>query len=65
MAKKTKKRTRVLWTRASVAELRRHAKARTPLVKLEKLYKRAGANIRQKAYTLGLSLGHRNRKKRL
>ena len=67
MAKKTKKgkkRTRVLWTRAAVAELRRHSKAKTPVVKLEKIFKRAGANLRSKAYSLGLSLGHQRQKKR-
>jgi hypothetical protein len=56
--KTAKKRARVLWTRADVAELRRHSKAKTPVVKLEKIFKRAGANLRSKAYTLGLSLGH-------
>lgn len=65
MVKKTKKRTRVLWTRSAIAELRRHEKAKTPVVKLEKIFKRAGINIRQKAYSLGFTIGHQSRKKRL
>jgi hypothetical protein len=71
VAKKTKqktntakKRTRVLWTRAAIAELRRHSKAKTPVAKLEKLFKRAGANLRSKASMLGLSLGHQRQAKR-
>jgi hypothetical protein len=63
VAKQTKKRRRTVWTRAAVAELRRHSKARTPLIKLEKIFNRTAANIRQKGYTMGLSLGHQRRKK--
>ena len=63
MAKK-KKRVRKEWSKTLIAELRRHSKARTPVVKLEKIFKRSAAAIRQKAWQLGLSLGHQKRRKR-
>jgi hypothetical protein len=62
--KKTEKAKRMLWTRAGVADLRRHSKAKTPVVKLEKLFKRSAGTLRQKARTLGLSLGHQRRRKK-
>lgn len=61
MAKK--KRVRREWTASAVAELRRQSKAKTPVVKLEKLFKRAAGTLRQKARTLGISLGHTKRRK--
>ena len=66
MAKKSKKtkRVRKLWTKSEVAELRKHSKAKTPVAKLEKVFKRRGAALRQKAGLLGLSLGHQRRKKK-
>ena len=63
MAKKTKKRRYVYWTKAEEAELRKHSKARTPMSKLVKLFKRGIAPLRQKGTTLGLTLGHRQPKK--
>lgn len=66
MAKNAKKKTKRQqpWTRTQVAELRRHSKAKTPVAKLEKVFKRKGGALRQKARLLGLSLGHQRRKKR-
>jgi hypothetical protein len=61
MAKQTKKKTtkRVAWTKALHAELRRHSKARTPVVKIAKAMKRTAGALRQQAIKLGIPLGHR------
>lgn len=59
MAKKAKKKNgRREYTRADVRELRAHSKARTPVVKIAKLTKRSVGSLRQKAYALGIGLGH-------
>ena len=57
MAKKAK-RTRVLWTKAQHAELRRHSKARTPVAKISKQMRRTIGALRQQAFSLGIGLGH-------
>ncbi len=60
MAKsKRKKIVRREYTKADVRELRAHAKARTPVVKIAKMTKRTVGSLRQKALKLGLRLGHR------
>ena len=58
MAKKTKKRTRVAWTKKLHAELRKHSKARTPVTKISKQMKRTVGALRQQALKLGIGLGH-------
>ncbi|MEA2938358.1 MAG: hypothetical protein QOC56_1862 [Alphaproteobacteria bacterium] len=58
MAKKTKRAKRREWTNENVRELRRHSREKTPVVKISKLAKRTVAALRQKAFQLGLSLGH-------
>ena len=57
MAKKVK-RTRIAWTKAMQAELRRHSKARTPVAKISKQMKRTVGALRQQAFQLGIGLGH-------
>jgi hypothetical protein len=64
VAKKTKTRRYVYWTKAEESELRKHSKARTPMGKLVKLFKRGEVPLRQKGAKLGLSLGHRKRRKK-
>jgi hypothetical protein len=64
VARKTKRRTRKAWTRSLVAELRKHSKLKTSVARLTKLFKRTAGALRQKAQTLGISLGHRRRRKR-
>jgi len=59
MAKKAKKRVRREYTSADIKELRAHSKAKTPVSKIAKLTKRTEGSLRQKAGSLGLSLGHR------
>jgi hypothetical protein len=59
MAKKTvSKRQRTAWTKAHYAELRKHSKARTPVVKISKAMKRTVGALRQQALKLGIGLGH-------
>jgi|SRR5215203_2768289 len=58
MAKKSKKKQQVAWTKALHAELRRHSKARTPVAKISKLMKRTVGALRQQALKLGIGLGH-------
>ena len=57
MAKKVR-RTKVAWTKAMQAELRRHSKARTPVEKISKQMKRTVGALRQQAFQLGIGLGH-------
>ena len=59
MAKTAKKIVRREYTKADVKELRAHSKARTPVIKIAKLMKRTVPSLRNKAVTLGISLGHR------
>ena len=54
-----KTRTRVEYTKADVRDLRNHSKAKTPVAKIAKSMKRTEGSLRQKAYSLGLRLGHR------
>jgi hypothetical protein len=51
-----------VWTRDDLKELRRHSKERTPVADMSKDMGRTEATIRMKAYSLGLSVGHRRRK---
>jgi hypothetical protein len=59
-AKKTaKKRTRVVYTKADVREMRAHSRARTSVKKIAKAMKRSEGSLRQKSSALGIRLGHR------
>jgi hypothetical protein len=57
MAKKRKK-IRKEWTKADERELRAHSRAKTPVAKIAKQTKRTEGALRQKAFSLGMSLGH-------
>jgi hypothetical protein len=60
MAKKTKRRKkRIAWTKAHVAELKKYSKEKLPVTKISKAMKRTAGALRQKARNLGLPLGHR------
>jgi len=59
MAKKAKRQKRVAWTKVHVSELRKHSRARTAVDKIAKAMKRTDGSLRQKAYALGIPLGHR------
>ena len=60
MAKSARKKVvlRREYTKADVKELRAHSKARTPIAKIVKLTKRTEGSLRQKAFSLGIGLGH-------
>jgi hypothetical protein len=51
------------WTRDEVKELRKHSKGKTPVKTVSRALRRTPGALRQKAYALGISLGHRNRGK--
>jgi hypothetical protein len=59
MANKAKRARRREWTKDDVREIKGHSRARTPVAKMSKLMKRTVGALRQKAWDLGLSLGHR------
>ena len=62
MAKKRKKRGYKRWTDADLKALKKHSRDKTPVAKVAKMMKRTEATIRMKAYSLGLSMGHRRRR---
>jgi hypothetical protein len=58
--KKTNGRTkRVAWTKEHLRDLKAHSKSKTPVAKISKAMKRTSGAIRQKALSLGISIGHR------
>jgi len=63
MAKK-KRKTRAYkrWSDADLRALKKYSREKLPVAKVSKLLKRTEATIRMKAYSLGLSMGHRRRR---
>ncbi len=57
MAKKAKV-SRRSWTKEQLRELKMHSRAKTPVTKISKVMKRTVGALRQKAFQLGVSLGH-------
>ena len=51
------------WTRDELKELKKHSKDKTPVSTVSRALKRTPGALRQKAYALGISLGHRNKRK--
>jgi hypothetical protein len=47
-----------MWTKADVTALKQYSRAKLPVKKIVKLMKRNEGTLRQKAYSLGLPLGH-------
>ena len=60
MAKRKKRRQRILWTAAHEKQLRRLS-GRTPAAKIARTLSRSEAAVRYKAHTLGLSLAVKRR----
>jgi hypothetical protein len=56
MARKIKRRE---WTKEDIREIKGHSRSRTPVAKMSKVMKRTAGALRQKAWDLGLPLGHR------
>jgi hypothetical protein len=55
MANRTKRHE---WTKENVRELKAHSRSKTPVKNLSKLTKRTVGALRQKAFQMGMSLGH-------
>ena len=64
MAARTKRVIRRDWTRDEVKELKKHSKGKTPVKTVSRALKRTPGALRQKAYALGIPLGHRRNKKK-
>jgi len=47
------------WTKDDIKELKAHSKGKTSVAKIAKQTKRTEGALRQKALSLGISLGHR------
>jgi hypothetical protein len=47
------------WTKEDHRELKAHSKNKTPVEKISRAMKRTAGALRQQAFALGLSLGHR------
>ncbi len=62
MAKKPKRtanrRTRETWTKEHLRELKAHSRAKTRVAKIAKGMKRTEGAVRQKAFALGIPVGH-------
>jgi hypothetical protein len=54
----SKRTPRRAWTKEHLKELKGHSRAKTPVVKISKAMKRTIGALRQKAFSLGLALGH-------
>jgi hypothetical protein len=61
MAAKRKTRSYKVWTPDDLKTLKKHGREKTPVVKIARLMKRSEPTIRQKAYLLGISVGHQRR----
>jgi hypothetical protein len=60
MAKKQNRRVkRRPWTKGDEQELRKHSRSKSAVKSIAKAMKRTPGALRQKAFSLGLSLGHR------
>jgi len=53
------RRVRRAWSKDDIKELKAHSRAKTPVVKIAKSTKRSALALRQKAWQLGIALGHR------
>lgn len=59
VTKKAKKKTATRRAKEDLKALKAHSKAKTPVEKIAKVMKRSGPTLRQKAASMGISLGHR------
>jgi hypothetical protein len=57
--KKNGRSSRRAWSKQDVAELKGHSKKKTPVAAISRTMKRTVGALRQQAFKLGLSLGHR------
>jgi hypothetical protein len=59
--RKMKRVVRREWSTQDERELKKHSKGKTPVKDVSKALKRTPGALRQKARSLGISLGHRGR----
>ena len=59
--RKVKRVVRREWSAQDERQLRKHSKSKTPVKDISKALKRTPGALRQKALSLGISLGHRGR----
>ena len=59
--RKVKRVVRREWSAQDERELRKHSKNKTPVKDISKALRRTPGALRQKARSLGISLGHRGR----
>jgi hypothetical protein len=57
--KTNRKSKKIPWTKQHVSDLKAHSKKKTPVAKISKSMKRTPGAIRQKALSVGISVGHR------
>ena len=57
--KKNGRSSRRAWSKEDVRELKNHSKKKTPVAAISRAMKRTVGALRQQAFKLGLSLGHR------
>ena len=53
------RRVRIEWSKGHLSELKKHSKSKTPVEAIAKTMGRTAGALRQKAYALGIPLGHR------
>jgi hypothetical protein len=58
-AKKAKRVTRRGWSKTDVRDLKMYSRTKTAVIKISKAMKRTIGAVRQQAFKLGISLGHR------
>ena len=59
--RKVKRVVRREWSAQDERQLTKHSKSKTPVKDISKALKRTPGALRQKALSLGISLGHRGR----
>lgn len=59
---RTKKQVRRVWTKGDERELRAHSHSKTPVARISRAMKRTQGAVRQKAFGMGISLGHQQRR---
>jgi len=59
--RKVKRVVRREWSAQDERQLTKHSKSKTPVKDISKALKRTPGALRQKAHSLGISLGHRGR----
>ena len=57
--KRAGRRKRRSWSKTDLRELKAHSRSKSPVKRIAKAMKRTPGALRQKAFSLGLSLGHR------